>query len=544
MIHTIKKISGLIFIAFGAVGCSELLDLKPPMTLVSDNFYLTEEDAFQSLTSAYSVLRWSAPSTAGNSPQNCAFELVSEIFGDCCYGGGGNANDIPSTVRLSRFTTLVTDPAPEALWHKYYTGIYRCNQFLEKIPDIPFGEENLRTRYICEARFLRAYYYFDLVRLFGNVPLILKPLTPADYAQVQATPAVIYEQIATDLLFAIETTDNSGDPLLPKNATTLPAEDKGRVSLAAAQALLARVWLYYTGYYGETELPLVSSAKILGIIRDAVNSGHDLMPNAYEKINSATQLFDVSSKNSIEGVFEIQYSALSKWGDWGNREGCTGNQAIILWGIRDVGAPYASGWSFAPVNKKLFDAFDANDPRRWATIINAEKSTVADDDGEGLTYTKGFQNTGYFCRKYTPLVRNNTSAGSRELNYPNNYHAIRFADVLLMAAELELLYGDRPAAFDNYRRVRERALGTGSAGSAADLSINKIYTERLLELALEGHRYWDILRQGQAIAAQILTNGEQDEFAVTYDVARKGLLPIPQYEITQSKNSLKQNPGY
>jgi hypothetical protein len=246
----------------------------------------------------------------------------------------------------------------------------------------------------------------------------------------------------------------------------------------------------------------------------------------------------------VEGVFEIQYSALSKWGDWSNRQGCMGNQAVILWGIRDVGAPYAAGWSFAPVNKKLFDAFRADDPRRWAAIINAEKSIVEGDDGEGLTYTKGYQNTGYFCRKYTPLARNNAGAGSRELNYPNNYQSIRFADVLLMAAELELLYGESGRAFTHYQAVRERALGAGSAGAATDLTLSKIYEERLYELALEGHRYWDILRQGQSVAAQILTNGEQGEYAVTFNAARKGLLPIPQYEIIQSKGSLKQNQGY
>jgi hypothetical protein len=543
-IHIIKQTLALTFVALTTTYCSDLLELTPPMTQVTDNFYLTEAEAFQSLTSAYNVLTWSAPSTAGGSPQNCAFEIVSEILGDCCYGGGANANDIPSTVRLSQYATLVTDPAPEALWHKYYTGIYRCNQFLVKIPDTPFENEDLRTRYICEARFLRAYYYFDLVRLFGNVPLILTPLTPAEFAQVQAPPAVIYEQIAKDLLFAIDTTNASMEPFLPQNATMLPAADKGRVSLAAAQALLTRVWLYYTGYYGETEMPLVTQAKIRGIIRGAVNSGHSLMAGAYAKLTGTSQLFDVTNKNSAEGVFEIQYSALSKWGDWSSRQGCMGNQSIILWGIRDVGSPYAAGWSFAPVSKKLFDAFDANDPRRWATIINAEKSAVAGDDGEGLVYTKGFQNTGYFCRKYTPLARNNSAAGSRELNYPNNYFSIRYADVLLMAAEVEFLSGNKSAAYDYYRQVRERALGAGSAGAESDLTLTKIQRERIYELALEGHRYWDILRQGQETAAALLTNGEQGEYATTYNVARKGLLPIPQYEIIQSKNSLKQNPGY
>jgi hypothetical protein len=555
MKHTthILKMAVALFLATYTIGCADLLDLKPPMDEVSENFYITEEDAFQSLTSAYNVLIWSAPSTAFGSPQNCAFEIVSEMLGDCCYAGGANANDIPSSVRLSQFAAYVTDPAPEALWRKYYSGIYRCNQFFEKIDDIVFKDNNLKERYKAEAHFLRAYYYFDLVRLFGNVPLILKVLTPAEFAQVQAEPAVIYEQIAKDLLAAINAKDENDVALLPANALQLAATDKGRVNLASAQSLLARVWLYYTGYYGKDQLPLVDQTKILAIIREAVASGHSLMPDAYSpgaRITGSSKLFDVTMKNKEEGVFEIQYSALSKWGDWGNRMGCLGNQAVILWGIRDVGSPYAAGWSFAPVNKKLFEAFAPTDPRRWASIINANQSAVAGDDGEGLNYTKGYQNTGYFCRKFTPFVRHNASSGSRELNYPNNYMSIRFADVLLMSAELEFLHGSKTTAFDSYKKVRERALGIGNAGTnggaanEAALTLQHIYNERYFELALEGHRYWDILRQGQTKAAQLLTNNEQGEFAVTYSTQRAGLFPIPQFDITQSKNSLKQNPGY
>jgi hypothetical protein len=214
-----------------------------------------------------------------------------------------------------------------------------------------------------------------------------------------------------------------------------------------------------------------------------------------------------------------------------------------LWGIRDVSAPYAAGWSFAPVDEKLFKAYSSDDPRRWATIINAEASDGS-NDGEGLNYTKGFQNTGYFCRKFTPLTANNASSGSRELNYPNNYQSIRWSDALLMAAEMELAYGSQEEAFRFYAKVRERALGSGSAGTIADLTKDRILEERMLELALEGHRYWDVLRQGETYAYNTLSNGKEGDFAVTYDREKKGLLPIPQYDILQSKGSLVQNPGY
>lgn len=544
--HTYRALLAGLLLCLGGTACDALLDLTPPMNDTEGNSYRTEKEMFQSLTAAYNVLTWSAPKAVGGGPQNCAFEIVSEILGDCCYAGGANANDAVQTSRVDRFAMLPSDLYPEALWHKYFTGIYRCNKFFEKIDGARFDDEDLRACYRAEAHFLRAYFYFDLVRLFGNVPLILKPLTPADYAQRQAEPAVVYGQIASDLLAALDLKRADGTPALPQAPNRLDAADKGRATCDAAKALLCRAWLYYTGYYGQPELPGVSAEEMIRLIEEVADSGdYAFLSGAYTKdpASGVAPLWNVAHKNCSEEVFTIQYSALSKWGDWSNREGCLGNQAVILWGLRDVGAPYAAGWSFAPVAERLFEAYDPADPRRWATLINA-RAAEGNNDGEGLAYTPGFQDTGYFCRKFTPLAANNASSGSRELNYPNNYPAIRWADVLLMAAEMEFRYGTPTRAFGYYARVRERALGTGSAGNAGDLTLDRILDERLLELALEGHRYWDVLRQGDAYAARVLTNGLSDEWAVTWDPMRRGLLPIPQYEITQSRNALVQNPGY
>lgn len=533
-------------VSLSLAGCGRLLDLTPPMNEVEENFYRTEEDMYKSLTSAYNVLLWSAPKAISGGAQNCAFEVVSEILGDCCYAGGASANDAVQTSRVDRFTMRVSDLYPEALWHKYYTGIYRCNKFFEKVDGAEFKDEDLRTMFKAECHFLRAWYYFDLVRLFGNVPLILTSLSPSDYAQKQAAPSEIYAQIASDLLSAVDAVKADGSPAMYISSPMVPVELKGRATRDAAISLLCRVWLYYTGYYAQSELPGVTAEGMTAMIDGVADSpDYSFLAGALAKDTSAgvSPLWNVANKNCSEEVFTIQYSALSKWGDWSSREGCTGNQAVILWGIRDVSAPYAAGWSFAPVAKRLFDAFDPADPRRWATIINANAAD-GDNDGEGLKYTEGFQNTGYFCRKFTPLTANNATSGSRELNYPNNYPAIRWADVLLMASEMEFRYGAKDKAHAYYAKVRERAMGAGSAGTVSELTLGKIFDERLYELALEGHRYWDVLRQGETVAASILTNGEEGEFAVVYDTAKKGLMPIPQYDITQSRNSLVQNPGY
>ncbi|MDD2797176.1 MAG: RagB/SusD family nutrient uptake outer membrane protein [Bacteroidales bacterium] len=511
----------LLTISLGGVllSCNSNLDLGPITEQTENQFYKTETDAFQSLVSVYDVLQWSAPKS-----QNCPFEVISEQLGDCCYGGGGNANDVPFIVKMSKWQSDVNDPSMEGLWYKYYSGIYRANLFLEKVPAIPFEDAAKKNRFIAEAKFLRANFYFDLVRLFGNVPLITKTLVPSEYyTQLQANPDDVYAQIKTDLVDAI----GGGLPL----KSDIPVAENGRISKHAAEALLTRVWLYYTGAYGKTDLAGLSKTAVIDYIEDVVkNSGASLLPNFAD-------IFKSTNENNAESIFEIQYSTKSTWGDWGYREGTEGNQAVILWGIRDpqASSPYSSGWSFAPVRASLWGEYTATDTRRSATIMNMAV--------EGYSYAPGYQNTGFFNKKFTPLKANYPADGSPELNYGNNYPCIRFADVLLMAAELEF-DTNLANAQSYYSKVVKRA--KGGAFTVPVLTKPLLMKERLLELALEGHRYWDLRRQGLAVAKATIENENSivaDEFKKVYDLKYQGLLPIPQYQLTLCKQ-LHQNSGY
>jgi len=517
-----KKYNIIAFIlGFGIFmsSCNDFLNLEPITEQTEVQFYKTESDAFQALVSVYDVLQWSAPKG-----QNCPFEVISEQLGDCVYGGGGNANDVPYIVKMSRWQADVNDPSFQALWYKYYSGIYRANVFLEKVTAIPFESPAKKNRMIAEAKFLRANYYFDLVRLFGNVPLIVKTLSTSEYkTQTQASPDDVYKQIKTDLVDAII----GGLPL----RSEIAQNEAGRISKHAAEALLARVWLYYTGAYNKSDLAGLTKAEVIVYIEDVVkNSGASLVP-------VFADIFKVNNENNSESIFEIQYSTKSTWGDWGYREGSEGNQAVILWGIRDPAASsvYSPGWSFAPVRASLWNEYDAVDTRRSATIVNA-----AD---ENVEYTAGYQNTGFFNKKFTPLKENDPTNGSRELNYGNNYPSIRFADVLLMAAELEF-----ETNFANaqayYSLVVKRA--KGATYSVPIVTKELLMKERLLELALEGHRYWDLRRQGLTVAKAAIEKENAvvaDDFKKTFDLKYEGLLPIPQYEITLCKQ-LNQNNGY
>lgn len=170
---------------------------------------------------------------SGASPTK--FEVVGEQIVDCCYGGG-NSNDVPAIVRMSRWEMDPNDRIYDALWYKYYAGIFRANLFLQKIEGIAFLNQDDKNRMIAEAHFLRAYFYFDLVRLFENIPLILHPLERSEYyTQTQAAPSLTYAQLKKDLVVAIK----QGLPDL----RDILASETARVSKHAAEALLARVWL-------------------------------------------------------------------------------------------------------------------------------------------------------------------------------------------------------------------------------------------------------------------------------------------------------------
>ena len=520
-----KKIIYILALLLSVSSCKKgLLDTTPINQKGISDFYKTPDDAFQALVAAYSVLDWSG---FGN------ITLTSEIASDNCFGGAGTGD---SNVRQwDRFESL-TDHNADA-WTKYYTGIYRVNVLLQNIDKVDFGTNTaLKTRYIAEAHFLRAYFYFDLVRMFGNVVLLTTPVEPGKYSQPQANPDDVYKLIATDLKSAA--TDLAATPY-----ASIPAAEYGRATKWAAESLLGRVFLYYTGYYTKTDLVgQVSREDAIKLIDDVINnSGHALVPK-YANLFRASGGTDFAGQNNVEGVFNIQYTYLGLK-DFNQQNG---NRWQVMIGIRgQVLLPYYKGWGFATVNPKLWNAFAADDPRRSNSIISIS--------GENLTsqYSLGDQSqyTGYFCKKYTPLNAGKPEdmGGDFQIDNYDNYVAIRFADVLLMGAELNLT-ANLSVAQNYYNKVRDRAFQDANhhktlTSDAAGLQL--IMDERRFELALEGQRYWDLLRQGLTVAKQAIDNtGMGTDFNVTFRTETKGLLEIPQTQISLSAGSLKQNPGY
>ena len=515
------RIAFLAALALGTTSCEDFLDLQPRDARVESNFYQTESDAIEALVSIYDVLQWNTVIGFHPTP------MFMDIASDDAFAGGASRTDAPNIIEVDMHNIRIANPEIQGMWKKHYTGIYRANLLLEKIDGVNASKE-FKDRITAEAKFLRAHFYLDLARMFENVPLILNTLVKqSEYNQPQATPQAVYNQIAKDLEEAIA--------VLP--ASTLRS-NQGRVTKWAAKALLARTYLFYNGVYkGDLKAgnTTVDAQRAFNHLKDIIdNSGHTLLTNYSEN-------FAKSGEYSIESVWEISYSDKNPWWDWGYIQGGEGNMQPQMQGPRVLSPAvenYERGWSFATATQALYDAFEANDPRRDATILEQKEL-----NGE---LDKGYQHTGYFSQKYTTSKDYTPTAGQQELNWGNNYRSVRFSDVLLMAAELAVKTGGNAQQYLD--RVRTRV---GLAPVPATL--DNILKERRVELALEGHRYWDLLRQGLNVADQRITIngkrgpmyvGDQADFNITFKAATKGFFPIPQSEVAISNGVLKQNAGY
>ena len=474
----------------------DFLELEPRGTELEGNFYQNQEQVFQGLVSVYDVMQWG--NTGGYTMRMPLFTVAS----DDAHAGGSDASDQPSWVAWDNFTLDPYRGPQSGLWNKNYTGIYRANLLLSKIENVANLDAAFKSRVIAEAKFLRAYFYFDLVRLFGKVPLIIGAIPTSElYSQPQATPEQVYAQIEQDL--------NDARTALP---ATLPTSELGRVTKGAATALLGKAILYQNQ---ESRM-----AEAANLFKEVNNSG------VYRLLTNFGDIFRPDNKFHAESILEIPHSNNAAWGDWGWINGGEGNVAPQFVGPADYSGPiYSNGWGFAPITLSLVDAMK-NDPRFEHTIIDGKAMKA-----QGATYNERYQNTDYFIKKYAPMKQFRSPVGTAELNWPYNEIEIRLADTYLMEAEALLRSGgDAGRAKFLLDEVRKR-VGLG----AIPVSLDAIYNERRLELATEGHRFFDLVRTGKAPAVL---------GPLGFESGTNEVLPIPQQEIDVTNGVLKQNNGY
>ena len=520
-------ISGFMALTFFLGSCSQdFLELEPKTGQAEANYYKTEEQALLAVAAvydAYAVQNWQFVPT------------MSDIFSDDAFTGGSNINDMSQWHDMEMFKMTAENNSSSDLWNRCYSGVYRANLYLQKQEGVEWKTDGMQARLEGETLFLRAYLYWDLVRHFGSTPLITSVLPSVeDYKNLpQSTPDELFTQIASDLLKAIS--------VLP---VTVPANETGRITKGAAQALMARIYLYHEGFAkpvigvsdwtdGSTT---ISKTTVQAALEEVISS------NAYTLLPNYAALWDWENQNNDESLLEIQYSDKAKSGDWGGWN-INGNFSSVWMSVRnpvgDNGRIFP-GWSFAQPTWSLYNEFEAGDPRRDAAIYNADQRLSS--------YTKAFMNTGFFNNKYLALNAYIGSGGDPSHNFPRNFVDIRYADVLLMAAELFLT--DNPGkAVGYFNQVRTRSLGAAAAKTS--ITLDDIYHERRVEFAGEGLRKWDLLRRGNDYAAAKINASFQNipsnlsnssDFAPrTFKAETWGMFPIPAADIRNTnEGALKQ----
>lgn len=471
-----KKIVLAVALFSLAVSCKDdFLDIKEEGVTASTAFFQTQEDAINATSAIYSFLR---------SWENSAFpyQFVFGVPADDVEKGS-NPGDASFINVYNDFTYTQSDSGIEGYWIGQWQAVNRANQVITNVPAIEM-DATLKNRLIAEAKMLRAYFYFNLVRIYGGVPIF--DGLQQNYNIRRNSTDEVYNFIIADLTAAAE--------VLP---TSYPASDLGRVTKGAALGLLSKVYLYKKDWQKAYD----ASSQVMGL-------GYALDPDF-------NHLFRPDGEFGSESVFEVNCQCTSEYG---------GSQYAEVQGVRNQ-----FGWGFFTPTAALENAFEPGDIRKELTILREGETTP-----EGDLIHKGDPQAGNVWNQkvYVPVALNNSACGSGSVQ---NIRILRFAEVLLINAEAANELGNTATAVTNLNKVRNRAaLPNTAAASQADLR-TAIWHERRVELALEGDRFVDLVRTGQAasvLAPYGFTAGKNEVF------------PIPLNSIVSSQNVLTQNPNY
>jgi hypothetical protein len=488
----------LVLLTLGLYSCTDkFLDEEENYLIDSEGYFNSEDDYYMALVGAYDLLQ----ATYVNN-------LLGEIASDNTLCGGESATDVVGFQQIDDMTHTPVNANLRDIWNWMFAGVKRTNYFLEFQNNIEFDG---RVQMVAEVRFLRAYFHFELVKWFGGIPVKDyanalegggKRFSPGDETSIpRYSVEEVYALIESDLIFAANNLDYTTPQV-------------GRVTKGAAQALLGKAYLYQDKFS--------DAATVLG---NLIDNG------PYQLVDDYSEIFENDGENGVESVFEVQYSD-GEGAGFDCLQCSEGNVAVGFMGIRNhTGPTYDSGYSFNVPTQEAYDNFDNDDTRKDVSILDI----VAWAEETEATYVEGYEHTGFYNRKYLPR-KGDQNIGDQNLTNPNNYRAIRYADVLLMAAEANNRGNlDETKALAYLNQVRERAFGDSSHNSSATGAAltDAILDERRHELLGEGHRFFDLVRTGRA--AQAI-----DGFVA----GKHELFPIPFQEIQFSAGNWDQNPNY
>lgn len=509
-IKNFYKISFLI-LALSTVSCNEdFLDV-PPLALVSDaNF-----DPVMAVTSCYNIMgnfdnRWS----------DWRILILGDALSDDAWKGGSSQTDQIDIYQMNIFATIPSNVIPRDVWSMYYRRIFRFNWAIQNLQGLD-QEIALNRRLLGEVKFLRSMHYFWLVRAYGGVPIVEEPLSSDQHDKVRSSEVEVYAFIEQELLEAID--------LLPSKSE-YRLEDLGRATQGSAQGLLSKVYLYQQKW-----------SEALNHAEEVINSGE------YHLEPDFGQIFSRESQHGPESVFEITFAE--------NDQMTNPTYHAISQRSRNL----FGGWGLNCPTQDLLDAFEPGDPRTIHTITFHGDITEGDQhDHSG--YDNPDQMHSMKAFKPRSLIGNSANDGE-------NVRILRYAELLLIYAEAANELGQTIEALNKLNMVRDRARNSSTIDryrtfinfelATPDMVLPEIsetdqsrlreiiWNERRVELALEGDRFYDLVRQGRA--GNVLRAFAQKYNTDKGSNFRDGVherFPVPQDEIDRTNGLIIQNNGY
>lgn len=517
-------------LTLGMTSCSDFLEEPIRGQQDMENYFTTEDECAKQITGCYQAIAYDD------------WWQIYKFWGcvDMCTDDewmGNTTQDAGDYRHLAHYTgnAVGGGECSQNFWQYRYKGILQCNIALEKIPQVTFNDASLQKRYLAEAKFLRAFFYFDLVKNFGGVPLVTGLKMPSEVQGItRSTASETYAFIEQDLLEAI--------PDLPKRSEYSESET-GHVTKGAAQGILAKVYLYQEKYTEAEEQ-----------LKAVINSGE------YALLDDFSKVWNMDYNNSEEGIFEVQTDD--------NMTYNLGERLSVVVGSRDD-----SGWSWGLPTSNLEKAFkDAGDEVRLRyTIMTDGQTDVPGDDywNEDNPYVitpSKHKSARCNFKLYIPVAKRPSTYDAPHI--PLNYRVLRYADVLLMYAEVENALGKDTEAQNALNQVRNRVNLSNVTATGTRLR-DAIRLERRLELACEGNRLYDLRRwkddngkyaiqnvmgpNGTFVKYNLEESTDQYELENQKENSNKGyyfkegrdeLFPIPNTEVTMSNGSIQQTPGY
>jgi hypothetical protein len=485
----------------GITSCSNYLDVRPQGQLDQEASALDPATAQKLVIGVYNTM-WEGDM------HGFAYVQMTNIASDDADKGSNPGDDSPNSGAIDNLTMDASVNTLNSIWRLFFLGVSRANQALASL-DASTLDATMKNQLMGEVRFLRAYFYFDLVRFFGGVPKIDRVITPqeANSAAFQTRASVdeIYALIIGDLEYALANVATKGDA----NSAN------GRVSKGAAAGMLAKVMLYRQNW--QRAFSLTDS-----IITQKVG--------AYGLLDNYFEIWREAGANSKESLFEVQTGINSACeAAIANYAECQAPRAGGKFGWADL------GWGFGTPSQSLLDEYDAGDLRKAATIIFINPNGTFLWDGFRIPSRDSVENSRYNYKSYHSQTAESNCGNRGRL--PKNLRILRYGEILLIHAEAALALGNPGAAITDINALHPRA----GLGPVVSVTRESIWHERRVELGMEHDRFFDLIRQdavspGRAAAA-FAAHGK------TFADKNK-VFPVPQRQIDLGGGNLKQNDGY